>query len=158
MNSSKTLQVYNDITRIEVRMENNFLRNKKLNDIFENLKSIKKLEINLIDILNKCNIKYASKLSNFNSLKIEESLFAFIMFLASDEHKIEYLNYKKFIRELEKQNNILLKICNTYNIESIDKFNSYVKENKLSIHKTSKETKIHRNTISKIFNKFIFND
>jgi hypothetical protein len=158
LNSSKTLQVYSDITRIEVRMENSFLKNKKINDIFHETSSIKKLHKNLIDILNKCNITYANELSNFNSLKIEESLFNFIRFLESDENKIEYLNYKKFIGEVEKQNNILSKICNTYNIESMEEFNSYIKENKLTIHKISKECKIHRNTIFKIFKKFVFDN
>lgn len=141
---------YNEITRIEVRLENSFLTSRKLKDLLLNADSITKLQATVIDILGDCNITYNNSSSSFEHLKIKEAVYDFINFLESDANEIIYSNYNKFRNEIQKQTEILNTLKSSYRVATVLEVVRMVKSKKLNVYRISKETKLHRQTVTKI--------
>lgn len=141
---------YNNITRLELRLYNQFLTNKKLKHLFDTPDSINKLEHNVIDILNNFNILYDNKRIKVDGLKVKDTIFDFIKFLEFDTSSVPYKNYSKFTNEIKKQSNIISTIQSYYKLDNIQDILTLIENKTLNKLKISQDTGVHRNTISKL--------
>jgi len=140
---------YSAITRMELKLFNAFLCNRKLKKIFRDDSAVDKLESKIKKIFLDLQISHEDGFIDCSSLKIKDVLKNFIDFLNSDTVEIK-THYKKLIGEVKKQQLIIATIKKVFGLNRIQELLVLIDSKKTNIYQINKKSGVHRNTVKQI--------